>query len=81
MKNNKDINNNKLNLLLSKIPSVEIILQDKALQPLILKHSRKMLTQMVRKVISEEKKNAHKKNGSLYSAQERINKIKKYFKK
>ena len=80
MKNNTDTNNNNLNLLLSKIPSVEIILQNKALQPLILKHSRKMLTQMVRKVISEEKKNAHK-NGSLYSAQERINKIKEYFKK
>ena len=66
--------------MLSKIPSVEIILQNKALQPLIQKHSRKMLTQMVRKVISEEKKNAHK-NGSLYSAQERINKIKEYFEK
>lgn len=80
MKNNKDINNNKLNLLLSKIPSVEIILQNKALKPLIQKHSRKMLTQIVRKVISEEKKNAHK-NGFLYSAQERINKIKEYFEK
>ncbi|GAG55563.1 unnamed protein product, partial [marine sediment metagenome] len=78
MKNNTDTNNNNLNLLLSKIPSVEIILQNKVLQPLILKHSRKMLTQMVRKVIFEEKKNAHK-NGSLYSAQERINKIKEYF--
>jgi len=80
LKNNADTNNNNLNLLLSKIPSVEIILQNKALQPLILKHSRKMLTQMVRKIISEEKKNAHK-NGSLYSTQERINKIKEYFKK
>ncbi|MBA7642358.1 L-seryl-tRNA(Sec) selenium transferase [subsurface metagenome] len=80
MKNNTDTNNNNLNLLLSKIPSVEIILQNKALQPLILKHSRKMLTQMVRKVISEEKKNAHK-NGSLYSSKERINKIKEYFEK
>jgi len=80
LQNSKDINNNNLNLLLSKIPSVEIILQNKTLQPLILKHSRKMLTQMVRKVISEEKKNAHK-NGSLYSAQERINKIKEYFEK
>jgi len=66
--------------LLSKIPSVEIILQNKALKPLILKHSRKMLTQIVRKVISEEKKSAHK-NGSLYSVQERINKIKEYFEK
>jgi len=66
--------------LLSKIPSVEIILQNKALKPLIQKHSRKMLTQMVRKVISEEKKNAHK-NDRLYSAKERINKIKEYFKK
>jgi len=80
LKNNTDANNNNLNLLLSKIPSVEIILQNKALQPLILKHSRKMLTQMVRKVISEEKKNAHK-NGSLYSSKERINKIKEYFEK
>jgi L-seryl-tRNA(Ser) seleniumtransferase len=80
LKNSKDINNNNLNLLLSKIPSVEIILQNKALQPLMLKHSRKMLTQIVRKVISEEKKSAHK-NGSLYSAQERINKIKEYFEK
>ncbi len=80
MKNNKDTDNNNLNLLLSKIPSVEIILQNKALKPLIQKHSRKMLTQMVRKVISEEKKNALK-NGRLYSAQERINKIKEYFKK
>ncbi|MBA7584923.1 L-seryl-tRNA(Sec) selenium transferase [Candidatus Atribacteria bacterium 1244-E10-H5-B2] len=80
MKNNTDTNNNNLNLLLSKIPGVEIVLQNKALQPLIQKHSRKMLTQMVRKVISEEKKNAHK-NGRLYSAQERINKIKEYFRK
>jgi len=80
LKNDKDLNNNKLNLLLSKIPSVEIILQNKALKPLIQKHSRKMLTQMVRKVISEEKKNAHK-NDRLYSAKERINKIKEYFKK
>ena len=80
MKNNTDTNNKKLNLLLSKIPSVEITLQNKALKPLIQKHSRKMLTQIVRKVISEEKKNA-RKNGSLYSAQERINKIKEYFKK
>ena len=80
MKNDKDLNNKKLNLLLSKIPSVEIILQNKALKPLIQKHSRKMLTQMVRKVISEEKKNAHK-NDRLYSAKERINKIKEYFKK
>ncbi len=80
MKNNKETDNNKLNLLLSKIPSVEIILQNKTLQSLILKHSRKMLTQMVRKVISEEKKNAHK-NGRLYSSKERINKIKEYFKK
>jgi L-seryl-tRNA(Ser) seleniumtransferase len=80
LKNDKDLNNKKLNLLLSKIPSIEIILQNKALKLLIQKHSRKMLTQMVRKVISEEKKNAHK-NGRLYSAQERINKIKEYFKK
>jgi len=80
LKNNTDTNNNNLNLLLSKIPSVEIILQNKALKPLIQKHSRKMLTQMVRKVISEEKKNAHK-NDRLYSAQERINKIKEYFRK
>ncbi|MCK4309478.1 MAG: L-seryl-tRNA(Sec) selenium transferase [Candidatus Atribacteria bacterium] len=80
MKNNKDINNNKLNLLLSKIPSVEIILQNKTLQPLILKYSRKILTQTVRKIISDEKKNAHKK-GCLYSSKERINKIKEYSKK
>lgn len=80
MKNNTDTNNNKSNLLLSKIPSVEIILQNKALKLLIQKHSRKMLTQMVRKVISEERKNAHK-NGRLYSSKERINKIKEYFKK
>jgi len=80
LKNNIDMNNNNLNLLLSKIPSVEIILQNKTLKPLILKYSRKILTQAVRKVISEEKKNALK-NGCLYSAQERINKIKEYFKK
>ena len=80
MKNNKDTDNNNLNLLLSKIPSIEIILQNKALKPLIQKHSRKMLTQMVRMVISREKKNALK-NGHLHSAQERINKIKEYFKK
>ena len=80
MKNNTDTNNKKLNLLLSKIPSVEIILQNNALKPLIQKHSRKILTQTVRKVVSEEKKNAHK-NGHLYSAQERINKIKEYFRK
>jgi len=66
--------------LLSKIPSVEIILQNKALKLLIQKHSRKMLTQTVRKVISEEKKNALR-NGRLYSVKERINKIKEYFKK
>ena len=53
MKNNADTDNNNLNLLLSKIPSVEIILQNKALQPLILKHSRKTITQAVRKFISE----------------------------
>jgi len=80
LKNDKDLNNNKLNLLLSKIPSVEIILQNKALKPLILKHSRKVVTEAVRKVISEEKKNAHK-NSRLYSLKERINKIKKYFRK
>ncbi len=80
MKNNTGTNNNNLNLLLSKIPSVEIILQNKALKPLMQKHSRKILTQTVRKIISEEKKNALK-NGCLYSAQERINKIKEYFKK
>lgn len=78
--NNKDLNNNNLNLLLSKIPSVEIILQNKTLKPLRQKYSRKILTQTVRKVISEEKKNAHK-NGRLYSAQERINKIKEYLEK
>ncbi|GAH91122.1 unnamed protein product, partial [marine sediment metagenome] len=72
--------NNKLNLLLSKIPSVEKILQNKNLQFLILKYSRKRLTQMVRKVISEEKRNAYK-NGRLYSSKERINKIKEYSEK
>jgi len=80
LKNNEDVKNNKLNLLLSKIPSVEKILQNKNLQPLILKHSRKVLTQMVRKVVSEEKKNTHK-NGRLYSSKERINKIKEYSEK
>ncbi len=80
MKNDKDIKNNKLNLLLSKIPSVEKILQNKNLQLLILKYSRKRLTQMVRKVISEEKRNAYK-NGRLYSSKERINKIKEYSEK
>jgi L-seryl-tRNA(Ser) seleniumtransferase len=80
LKNNTDTNNNKLNLLLSKIPSVEIILQNKVLKPLMQKHSRKMLTQIIRKVISEEKKNAYK-NGCLYSSKERINKIKEYFRK
>ncbi|OGD14847.1 L-seryl-tRNA(Sec) selenium transferase [Candidatus Atribacteria bacterium RBG_19FT_COMBO_35_14] len=80
MKNNTNTDNNNLNLLLSKIPSVEIILQNKNLKPLIQKRSRKMLTQMVRKVISEEKKKAYK-NSRLYSAQERINKIKEYFEK
>jgi len=80
LKNNTDTGNNNLNLLLSKIPSVEIILQNRNLQPLILKYSRKILTQTVRKVISEEKKNVYK-NGLLYSAQERINKIKEYLEK
>jgi len=80
LKNNTDTNNKKLNLLLSKIPSVEIILQNRTLKPLMQKHSRKILTQIVRKVISEEKKNALK-NSRLYSAQERINKIKEYFRK
>jgi len=74
------MDNNKLNLLLSKIPSVEIILQNKSLKPLIQKHSRKILTQAVRKVISEEKINV-RKNGRLYSAKERINKIKEYLEK
>jgi len=80
LKNDRDTNNKKLNLLLSKIPSVEIILQNKALKPLIQKHSRKILTQTVRKIISEEKKNA-RKNYRLYSAQERINKIKEFLEK
>jgi L-seryl-tRNA(Ser) seleniumtransferase len=80
LKNNIDTDNNNLNLLLSKIPSVEIILQNKNLMPLIQKHSRKILTQTVRKVISEEKKNAYK-NSCLYSSKERINKIKEYFEK
>ena len=80
MKSKTDTDNNKLNLLLSKIPSVEKILQNKNLKSLIQKHSRKMLTQMVRKVISEEKKNAYK-NSRLYSSKERINKIKEYFEK
>ena len=76
MKNKTE--NNNLNLLLSGIPSVEKILQHKNLQPLILKYSQKMLTPIVRKVISEEKKN-RSKNIPLYSAEERINKIKEYF--
>jgi len=74
---NKTENNN-LNLLLSGIPSVEKILQHKNLQPLILKYFQKMLTPIVRKVISEEKKNRYK-NIPLYSPEERINKIKEYF--
>jgi len=80
LKNIVDTNNNNLNLLLSKIPSVEIILQNKNLQPLMIKHSRKILTQTVRKVISEEKITA-RKNGCLYSAKERIDKIKEYLEK
>ena len=76
MKNKTE--NNNLNLLLSGIPSVEKILQNKNLQPLILKYSQKMLTPIVRKVISEEKKNRYK-NIPLYSPEERINKIKEYF--
>jgi L-seryl-tRNA(Ser) seleniumtransferase len=80
LKSKTDTDNNNLNLLLSKIPSIEIILQNKNLQPLIQKYSRKILTQTVRKVISEEKKNALK-NGRLYASKERINKIKKYFEK
>ncbi len=55
MKTNKIKNNNKLNLLLSKIPSVEIILQNKNLQPLIGKSSRKIITEIIRKVVSGEK--------------------------
>ena len=39
-----------------------------------------MLTQMVRKVISEEKINA-RKNNRLYSLKERINKIEEYLEK
>lgn len=80
MKNSADTDNNNLNLLLSKIPSVEIILQNKALKPLMIKHSRKILTQAVRKVISEEKINA-RKNSRLYSEKERIDKIKEYLEK
>lgn len=82
MKSNIDTDNNNLNLnsLLSKIPSVEKVLQNKNLQTLILKHSRKTLTRLVRKVVTEEKKNVYK-NGSLYSSKERINKIKEYAEK
>ena len=83
MKNNeknKEPNNNNLNLLLSKIPSVEKILQNKGLKPLIQKYSRKIITQKVRKIISEEKKNALE-NGHLYSRKERMNKIKESLEK
>ena len=80
MRRIKEPNNNNLNLLLSKIPSVEKILQNKVLKPLIQKYSRKIITQKVRKIISEEKKNALK-NGHLYSRMERINKIKESLKK
>ncbi len=81
MENNKDLElkNEEMNLKaqLSQIPSVEIILQDKDLKPLIEKHSRKRLTSIVRKVIAEEKKRI-RKNGEPYSVVERINKIKEY---
>jgi len=80
LKTNKIKNNNKLNLLLSKIPSVEIILQNKNLQPLIGKSSRKIITEIIRKVVSGEKNNV-RKNGHLYSSKERINKIIEFTKK
>jgi len=80
LKNSTTNNNYKLNLSLSKIPSVEEILQNKNLQPLIRRLSRKIITEIVRKVISDEKKNLHE-NGRIYSPKERINKIKDDIKK
>jgi len=70
----------KLNILLSKIPSVEKILQSKTLQPLIKKSSRKIMTQIIRKVISTEKKEAYA-NKKIYSTKERIDKIKEHAKR
>jgi len=59
---NNNIDKNNSNLILSKIPSVEEVLQSPSLQSLIKKFSRKLFTQIVRKVIAEERKNILKGN-------------------
>ena len=68
---------NHLNLSLAQIPSVEIILQDKKLKNLKDKYSHKLLTQVIRKIIAQEKNQALK-SGRIYSRAERIKKIKEY---
>jgi len=80
LKNSINYQNHKLNNPLSKIPSVERILQDKNILSLIKILSRKTLTDIIRKIISEEKKQFHM-HGQLYSAKERIDRIKEYAKK
>ncbi|GAB4115150.1 MAG: L-seryl-tRNA(Sec) selenium transferase [Candidatus Caldatribacteriota bacterium] len=77
MKNNLDLKKqtNKLNLTLAQIPSVEILLQKEELKNLSIKYSRKILTQVIRKVISQERNQAIK-SGKIYSNSERITRIK-----
>ena len=75
MKNNTNQGKKQINLLLSKIPSVENVLQNRQLQPLICQLSRNTVTKIIREVISDERKNAYK-NRLLYSPGERIKKIK-----
>jgi len=57
-----NIEKNNTNLILSKIPSVEEVLQSPPLQPLIIKYSKKLFTPLVRKVVAEERKNILKGN-------------------
>mgnify|MGYP006310176685 FL=1 len=46
----------KVNMELAQIPSVEKILQQQQLQPLIDKYSQKMVTPLVRVILEEERK-------------------------
>ncbi len=67
--------NHQINLILSQIPSVEILLQNEELKKLSTKYSRKVLVQVIRKVLSRER-NQTKKSGKTYSNSERIKEIK-----
>jgi len=60
--NNNDNEKSNLNLRLTQIPSVEEVLQLPALQPLIVKFSKRLFTPLVRQVITEERKKILKGN-------------------